>query len=176
MRVRRRLAAAGSMGRPARMRTRSPIRLVLRRTKRSWRRNSCFASVTLPVPPPPSRCGRLRYKPCRIMRIWTVPSIKYVFLKDLSLNLSSDWSYGRVLPPPSIGDKGKSHRCGGFCLLQSVTGTVSIFRVANWRVGNGRNLRCFPRWALPSHYPLAQLVEASSVRIKDVPFLSVTKE
>jgi hypothetical protein len=44
------------------------------------------------VTPPPSRCGRLRYKPCRIMRMWAVPSIKLVFLKDLSLNSSSDWS------------------------------------------------------------------------------------
>jgi hypothetical protein len=23
--------------------------------------------------PSPSRCGRLRYKPCRIMRMWAVP-------------------------------------------------------------------------------------------------------
>ncbi len=41
--------------------------------------------------PSPSRCGRLRYKPWRIMRIWVVPSIKVVFLKELSLNSSSDW-------------------------------------------------------------------------------------
>jgi hypothetical protein len=39
--------------------------------------------------PPPSRCGRLAYKPCRIMRMWAVPSIKFVFLKDLSLNSSN---------------------------------------------------------------------------------------
>jgi hypothetical protein len=42
--------------------------------------------------PSPSRCGRVRYKPCRIMRMWVVSSIKFVFLKDLSLNLSSHWS------------------------------------------------------------------------------------
>ena len=40
--------------------------------------------------PPPSRCGRLRYKPWRIMRMWVVPSIKVVFLKDLSVKSSSD--------------------------------------------------------------------------------------
>jgi hypothetical protein len=39
--------------------------------------------------PSPSRCGRLRYKPCRIMRVWAVPSIKVVFLKDLSVKSSS---------------------------------------------------------------------------------------
>jgi len=42
--------------------------------------------------PSPSRCGRLRYKPWRIMRMWAVPSIKLVFLKELSLNSSSHWS------------------------------------------------------------------------------------
>ena len=45
-------------------------------------------------PLPPSRRGRVRYKPCQIMRIWAVPSIKFVFLKDLSLNSSNGWSYG----------------------------------------------------------------------------------
>jgi hypothetical protein len=39
--------------------------------------------------PSPSRCGRLAYKPWRIMRVWAVPSIKFVFLKELSLNSSS---------------------------------------------------------------------------------------
>jgi hypothetical protein len=39
--------------------------------------------------PSPSRCGSERYKPCRIMRMWAVPSIKFVFLKGLSLNSSS---------------------------------------------------------------------------------------
>jgi hypothetical protein len=39
--------------------------------------------------PPPSRCGRLRYKPWRIMRMWAVPSIKLVFLKELLLKSSS---------------------------------------------------------------------------------------
>jgi hypothetical protein len=39
--------------------------------------------------PSPSRCGRLAYKPWRIMRAWAVPSIKFVFLKELSLNSSS---------------------------------------------------------------------------------------
>ena len=43
-------------------------------------------------PPSPSRCGRLRYKPCRIMRMWAVPSIKVVFLKGLSVKSSRDWS------------------------------------------------------------------------------------
>jgi hypothetical protein len=42
--------------------------------------------------PSPLRCGRLAYKPWRIMRMWAVPSIKYVFLKELSLNLSSHWT------------------------------------------------------------------------------------
>jgi hypothetical protein len=41
--------------------------------------------------PSPLRCGRLAYKPWRIIRIWVLPSIKFVFLKDLSLNSSSDW-------------------------------------------------------------------------------------
>jgi hypothetical protein len=36
--------------------------------------------------PPSCRCGRLRYKPWRIMRMWTLPGIKFVFLKELSLN------------------------------------------------------------------------------------------
>jgi hypothetical protein len=44
---------------------------------------------TLPVPPSPLRCGRLAYKPWRIMRVWAVPSIKFFFLKELSLNSSS---------------------------------------------------------------------------------------
>jgi hypothetical protein len=39
--------------------------------------------------PLPLRCGRLAYKPWRIMRMWAVPSIKLVFLKELSLNSSS---------------------------------------------------------------------------------------
>jgi hypothetical protein len=39
--------------------------------------------------PSPLRCGRLAYKPWRIMRMWAVPSIKFVFLKELSLNSSS---------------------------------------------------------------------------------------
>ncbi|HTF65297.1 MAG TPA: hypothetical protein VK638_21700 [Edaphobacter sp.] len=47
------------------------------------------AELLLPATPSPSRCGRLRYKPCRIMRMWTVPSIKFIFIKDLSLNSSS---------------------------------------------------------------------------------------
>jgi hypothetical protein len=36
--------------------------------------------------PLPLRCGRLAYKPWRIMRMCAVPSIKLVFLKELSLN------------------------------------------------------------------------------------------
>jgi hypothetical protein len=44
------------------------------------------------VTPPPFRCGRLAYKPWRVMRVWAVPSIKFVFLKELSLNSSSHWS------------------------------------------------------------------------------------
>jgi hypothetical protein len=40
----------------------------------------------------PLRCGRLAYKPWRIMRVWAVPSVKLVFLKELSLNSSSHWS------------------------------------------------------------------------------------
>jgi hypothetical protein len=39
--------------------------------------------------PSPLRCGRLAYKPWRIMRVWAVPSIKFAFLKELSLNSSS---------------------------------------------------------------------------------------
>jgi hypothetical protein len=55
------------------------------------------AELLLPVghvthTPSPSRCGRLAYKPWRIIRMWTLPSIKLVFLKDLSLKSSSDWS------------------------------------------------------------------------------------
>ena len=42
--------------------------------------------------PSPSRCGRLRYKPWRIMRMRVVPSIKVVFLKGLSVKSSSNWS------------------------------------------------------------------------------------
>ena len=42
--------------------------------------------------PPPSRCGSERYKPCRIIRMWAVPSIKVVFLKGLSVKSSSHWS------------------------------------------------------------------------------------
>jgi len=45
--------------------------------------------VTYPLP---LRCGRLAYKPWRIMRMWAVPSIKVVFLKDLPLKSSSHWS------------------------------------------------------------------------------------
>jgi hypothetical protein len=36
--------------------------------------------------PSPLRCGRLAYKPWRIMTMCAVPSIKLVFLKELSLN------------------------------------------------------------------------------------------
>jgi hypothetical protein len=61
----------------------------LRRTKRSWRRSSCLRPVRVPVPPSPLRSGRLAYKPWRIMRMWAVPIIKFVFLKELSLYSSS---------------------------------------------------------------------------------------
>ncbi|HEX6772580.1 MAG TPA: hypothetical protein VF126_11185, partial [Acidobacteriaceae bacterium] len=44
------------------------------------------------TPPPPSRCGRLRYKPCQIMRKCAVPSIKVVFLKELRVKSSRHWS------------------------------------------------------------------------------------
>jgi hypothetical protein len=33
-----------------------------------------------------------------------------------------------------LGVTGKSQRVGGFCVSASVTGTVSIFRIANWWV------------------------------------------
>jgi hypothetical protein len=35
--------------------------------------------------PPPSRCRGTRYIPCRMNKLWAFPSIKFVFLKGLSL-------------------------------------------------------------------------------------------
>ena len=84
--------------------------------------------------PSPSRCGRLAYKSCQIMRMWTLPNIKFVFLKDLSLNSSSDWSYGRSAASQRVGQNTQATDAVACVLLESVTGTVSIFRVANCRV------------------------------------------
>ena len=58
------------------------------RSERSCRSSSCFGEVTLPAPPSPLRCGRARYNISRIMRICGLPSIKYVFPKELRVNMS----------------------------------------------------------------------------------------
>jgi len=114
-RWRRRLAASGSMGRPARRRTRLPISWGVAADEAELAAELLLSvsHVTRTPPPLPVRegCG---YKPCRIMRMWILPSIKFVFLKDLSLNSSSHCSYERVLPPSSGDKTKKSHREGGF--------------------------------------------------------------
>jgi hypothetical protein len=49
-----------------------------------------FRSGHVTRTPSPLRCGRLAYNMCRMMRISRLPGIKFVFLKELSLNSSSD--------------------------------------------------------------------------------------
>jgi hypothetical protein len=60
----------------------------------SWwmRQQNRFEEDNVTPTPSPSRCGRLACIQRGIIGLGALPGSKFVFLKGLSLNSSSDWS------------------------------------------------------------------------------------